>query len=254
MSPKCSVVIMLRKTASYGLFKQQFGRMLRLAEGKEYGILLDHVGNVAEHCTHGQPHDDPEWSLEPAKKKKKSTNEQGLKSRTCPKCFAFYEPKSNTPNHYVCPFCGHAENDEEINTAAKEIQVREGTLVEYDNSYITGLMNKRNEIDLPVERIKQKLYAAPDVVKHSAVKNHLKRQEAQRQLREWIGSWCSHMASINHYTIETTQAEFARLYGVDVFKAQTLGERPALELLNQIKNQLVGAVKCGFGDIVLSLN
>jgi len=235
--PNCSVVIMLRKTMSYGLFMQQFGRMLRPADGKEYGILLDHVGNVAEHCIYGAPHDSPEWSLEPPKKKKKTTStEKDSISRTCPECFGFYLPKSNAPTSFVCPYCDHAETESEINTAMREIQVREGTLVEYDNSYLNGILKEIEKTDRPVERLKQELYGAPDVVKHSAAKRHLAKQEAQRQLRGWVGSWCEHIAIQKHLDVETTQGEFARVFGVDVWKAQTLPERQALDLLDKIKN------------------
>ena len=222
---------------SYGLFMQQFGRMLRPADGKDYGILLDHVGNVAEHCIYGAPHDSPEWSLEPpSKKKKKPTDASDSPSRTCPECFGFYQPKTNTPSGYVCPYCGHAENDEEINAAMREIQVREGTLVEYDNSYMNGILKEIAKTDRPVERLKQELYGAPDVVKYSAAKNHLAKQEAQRQLRVWIGSWCENIAVQKALDVETTQGEFARVFGFDVWKAQTLPERQALELLDKIKS------------------
>lgn len=44
--PAVSGVIMMRRTVSYSLFKQQFGRMLRIAEGKQYGVLIDMVGNT----------------------------------------------------------------------------------------------------------------------------------------------------------------------------------------------------------------
>jgi superfamily II DNA or RNA helicase len=235
--PACTTVIMLRKTMSYGLFKQQFGRMLRIFEGKEYGILLDHVGNVAEHCIYGSPSTDPEWSLEPPKKKKKNTqDEKALNTRTCPKCFAFYLPKTNTPKDYICPYCNHAETEEELNKAMREIQVKEGTLVEYDDSYLNGLLRERDNVDVPVDRIRQKLTNAPDIVKHSAAKNHLKRQEAQRQLRDWIQSWCEHIAIQKQLDHETVQGEFARVFGKDVYQAQVLGERQATELLNNIKN------------------
>ena len=234
-TPACAVVIMLRKTMSYGLFKQMFGRMLRVFEGKDYGILLDHVGNVAEHCIYGAPHDDPEWSLEPPKKKRKQSDEKGFLSRTCPECFGFYQPKGSTPAHYVCPYCKHAENESEINAAQRELQIREGTLVEYDNSYLTGLLAQRDNVDLPVERVEQKMQNAPAKVRFSAVKNHLKRQDAQRQLRVWVQNWCHETATRKQLDHETTQTEFARIFGVDVFKAQVLSERLSLELLDKIK-------------------
>jgi superfamily II DNA or RNA helicase len=65
--PAVTVVIMLRPTQSYSLFKQQLGRMLRPADGKSHGILLDHVGNTQFFMTKmglRYPHDDPEWTLE----------------------------------------------------------------------------------------------------------------------------------------------------------------------------------------------
>ena len=222
---------------SYGLFYQMFGRALRVMKGKEYGILLDHVGNVAEHCIYGAPHDAPEWSLEPPKKKKKKTqDEKALNTRTCPQCFAFYLPKTNQPKDYICPYCNHAETEDELNTAMREIQVREGTLVEYDNSYVTGLLNERDKIDVPVDRVRQMHQHSPDVVKYSAAKNHLKRQEAQRLLRPWIQSWCTNIAVQKKLDHETTQGEFARVFNIDIYQAQILGERKALELLNKIKN------------------
>ena len=236
--PACTVVIMLRKTMSYGLFKQQFGRMLRVFEGKEYGILLDHVGNVAEHCIYGAPHDDPEWSLAPIKKKKKNGLDKGVNTRTCPKCYGFYVPKHATPAHYICPFCGHAENEDEINEAQRELQIREGTLVEYDNSYLTGILAERDKVDVPIERIRQQqdnMYGRPDKVKFAVAKNHLKRQEAQRALRVWVQKWCAKTGSHKQLDKETTQTEFARIFGVDVFKSQVLGERLANELVAKIK-------------------
>lgn len=65
-SPAVVAVFMLRKTESYSLFKQQFGRCLRTAEDKSYGYIFDHVGNVANMCAkYGllTPHDDPVWTL-----------------------------------------------------------------------------------------------------------------------------------------------------------------------------------------------
>ena len=237
--PACTVVIMLRKTMSYGLFKQQFGRMLRVFDGKEYGILLDHVGNVQEHCVYGSPSSDPEWSLEPPKKKKKTTqDEKALNTRTCPSCFAFYLPKTNTPKDFICPYCKHVETEEELNAAVREIQVREGTLVEYDNSYLNGLLKERDKIDVPVDNIRQQHHNwnSPDVVKFSAAKNHLKTQEAQRQLRTWIQSWCENIAVQKQLDHETVQGEFARVFGKDVYQAQVLRAREATELLDKIKS------------------
>ncbi len=59
--PKIEALIMLRKTASFGLFRQWVGRSLRIEESKEFAIIIDHVGNIQ---THGLPDKHIDWSLE----------------------------------------------------------------------------------------------------------------------------------------------------------------------------------------------
>ena len=59
--PAVTVVSMCRPTASYNVFCQQFGRMLRPAQGKAHGILIDHVGNTIRH---GLPDANRVWSLD----------------------------------------------------------------------------------------------------------------------------------------------------------------------------------------------
>ena len=44
--PAIECAILLRPTQSTGLYIQQVGRALRLAEGKKFAYILDHVGNV----------------------------------------------------------------------------------------------------------------------------------------------------------------------------------------------------------------
>ena len=53
-------VQLLRATKSYGLYSQMIGRGMRIYEGKEHCILLDHGNNWIEH---GLPNHEPKWSL-----------------------------------------------------------------------------------------------------------------------------------------------------------------------------------------------
>lgn len=59
--PDIECLIMLRKTASIGAYRQWIGRALRTADGKERAIIIDHVGNVRRF---GFPDRHLEWSLE----------------------------------------------------------------------------------------------------------------------------------------------------------------------------------------------
>jgi DNA repair protein RadD len=59
--PAIECVSMGRLTDSYALYAQQFGRALRLLDGKTQATILDHVGNWERH---GLPDRDRDWSLD----------------------------------------------------------------------------------------------------------------------------------------------------------------------------------------------
>ncbi len=96
--PACEACIMLRPTQSTALYIQQSMRCMRPGPGKT-AIILDHVGNCAQH---GFPDDDRDWSLD-AKKHKPRAKAPLI----CPTCYAAYDPPP-----YQCPSCGYAAHDE----------------------------------------------------------------------------------------------------------------------------------------------
>jgi len=115
--PAIECAILLRPTASLGLYLQQVGRALRTFPGKEEAIILDHAGNAGRH---GLPDDDREWKPEPdvpgkAKKKKPVTS-----VRTCGECFA-----ASRPGSLNCPYCGFA-----FPVEARVVPVKGGDLEE----------------------------------------------------------------------------------------------------------------------------
>jgi superfamily II DNA or RNA helicase len=59
--PTVAAVILLRPTASLVLYRQQIGRGMRPAPGKDALIVLDHVGNIS---AHGHPETEPVWTLD----------------------------------------------------------------------------------------------------------------------------------------------------------------------------------------------
>jgi len=232
--PAVSAVIMLRKTESYSLFKQQFGRCLRPYEGKIYGILLDHVGNVKRHCVHGNsPHDDPEWTLDALI----NSNDDGERSNTriCPECFFAYEPTVRF--RYVCPDCAHEETNEEINQAEQDFQHEEGELVELEVDFVNKLMLEKNKVDLDPDIFRNRMVNAPAMIRNSATNNHIKRQNAQTLLRHEIQNWCVNTAG-QQWDKKTVHGMFHIEFGINIYKAQVLSERLALELMNKIRENL----------------
>ena len=235
--PAVECVIMLRKTESYSLFKQQFGRALRVLAGKEYGILIDHVGNVDYMMhTYGltSPHDDPVWTLDDARKMQKGAGEP-IPSRRCYECNAKYVPK--TASDKECPYCEHEETEAESLDTLKKLQAKEGNLVEMSIDFIDGIMTKKREVDMSEEEFKNRpaIQNLPQVAKNSVIANHRKRGNAQIVLRDLIKRWLEHEWMYGEHDIESAQRQFEIVFKVNYLKAQVLSEREALELTTKIQ-------------------
>jgi hypothetical protein len=97
--PGIEVGISLRPTQSQGLWRQQVGRCLRVSEGKDKAIILDHAGNSIRLGVPGLT-PEPEWSLAGTDKATKSDRTVGV--RVCHKCFS--AGRSGTPS---CAACGY---------------------------------------------------------------------------------------------------------------------------------------------------
>jgi superfamily II DNA or RNA helicase len=95
--PDAEAAILLRPTASLGLYLQQVGRVLRPAPGKAHAVILDHVGNVHRH---GFPDDPRDWSLDDRLKRSRTAGAAAPTVRTCQVCFAAFPPQP------ACPCCG----------------------------------------------------------------------------------------------------------------------------------------------------
>ena len=116
--PAIGCAILLRPTQSLGLYIQQVGRALRLSDGKDKAIILDHVGNV---LNHGFPDEDRNWSLEGKKRTKKTIKEdlKDIRIRQCEQCYIVHEPAD------ICPNCGFV-----YKTKYRTPQEIEGELIE----------------------------------------------------------------------------------------------------------------------------
>jgi superfamily II DNA or RNA helicase len=113
--PVVTAAILLRYTASTGLYLQQCGRVLRPHPGKTNAIILDHVGNCLRH---GMPDDKREWTLSGYVKPKRN-GEKTAPVRVCQKCYAVF-----SIGRLTCPQCGFA-----VTTKPKKIEQQDGELV-----------------------------------------------------------------------------------------------------------------------------
>ena len=136
--PGATVAILLRPTASLGLFLQQCGRVLRTAPGKTNAIILDHVGNVGRSVNgvfyenHGRPHKYRYWSLEEGVKKKANSKTPIILDRRCDSCGFIVDAAP------VCSECGA-----ELKKSARELEIEEGELKRLEEDAI--VVQKKEE-------------------------------------------------------------------------------------------------------------
>lgn len=250
--PAIEVVSMVRKTESWPLFVQQFGRALRLmipadlsalwgtftdeqrrahiaASGKPVALIIDHVGNVIRHGLPDAPRRD---SLD-RRERRSSGPSDAIPLRACPNenadgmgtpCASVY-PRSLK----ACPYCGFYPEPPE--RSAPEFV--DGDLHELTPEALAALRGKVAQID-GAPRIPQHLDA---MAARGLMNRHHERQQAQHALREQIALWAGWQ---RHQGRDDSQSYriFYHTFGRDVMSAQALGRPEAEALAAKIKTVL----------------
>ena len=213
---------MARPTASYSLFVQQFGRALRIMDGKIVALIIDHVGNVIRH---GLPDAPRVWTLDRREKRSRGEPDDTIPVKSCPQCTGVYERIRSS-----CPYCGY--KPEPVSRSGPEFV--DGDLFEMDAETLAKMRGEVDKIDgsptLP--------YGASGVVQASVRKNHNRRKEMQGALRESMNWWSGYQESLGR-DLSDSYRRFFFAFKIDVLSAQSLGRAEALELANKI-NQHIG--------------
>lgn len=228
--PAIEVVSMARATASFNLFCQQFGRALRILDGKQIAIIIDHVGNVMRH---GLPDAPQVWSLD-RRGKKDSGATDTIPMKVCHECTSAYEGF-----HKACPFCGYAA----LPAGRSRPEQVDGDLTELDQTILMAMRGEIARIDAPAGDVHRKMSkaGANDLAVAGAVKNHRARQQAQAALREAIAWWAGYQRAMGRADSESYR-RFYFAFGVDVMTAQALG-RPEAEALTENINRKIGELQ-----------
>ena len=217
--PAVEVVIMARPTASLGVYLQQFGRALRPMEGKQFGLIIDHVSNWKRH---GFPDKDHIWTLNRRDKRgKREADPEDIPLTACRACSRPYERF-----HAKCPYCGH----EPVPVAtSRNIEQVDGDLILMDRAMIMK-MQQDAVLESPMA-MGQRLFNAglPENYAKGHVNKHIEKHNAQQRLLAAINQW----AGIQRHMGRADQESYRRFYitaGIDVITATTLG-RPEMEKL-----------------------
>lgn len=221
--PAIEVVSMARPTQSYSLYCQQFGRALRILDGKTHAIIIDHVGNVARH---GLPDAYREWTLDRRDRRARSAPTDVIPVRSCvnPECVSVYERVL-----VACPYCGTVPP---VASRSSPEQV-DGDLAELDPAVLALLRGERDRIDRPVA-FPQGL---PLGARGNLMRTHEERQTAQKSLRSTMALWGGWNHSLGRSEAEGHR-RFFYAFGIDVMTAQTLNSEKAAALEVLIRNDL----------------
>lgn len=220
--PAVEVVSMGRPTQSYGLYVQQFGRALRIADGKTHGLIIDHVGNVVRH---NLPDIERSWDLNDAERSRRARKaDDDFPLTVCDGCMAPYEAF-----RVRCPHCGLRR--EPAPGASRPEQVA-GDLVELSPEALAAMRAAIARVDRPEAAIP---HGASPIVARAITKRHGERQAAQRDLRMMIAGWAG-IERARGLEDQEIYRKFWLAFGTDVATAQTLGATEAATLAERIRN------------------
>ena len=225
--PAIEVVSMARPTQSYGLYVQQFGRALRPLPGKEWALIIDHVGNVMRH---GLPDRDRVWSLDDGGRAKAAAAEDDIPLRTCPSCTRPYERFLT-----ACPYCGYEIVPED---RSGPIYV-DGDLTELSPEVLAEMRNAVASADESADSVRWRMEraGAPAPAYLGAARRISERHEAVAALRESIAWWAGYQNHRGRSDRESYRI-FYHLFGTDVLTAQTLSRGDTLALAEKINYHL----------------
>lgn len=247
--PAIEVVSFVRKTASWQLMCQQFGRALRVmvepaywahwgtysdaerlaiiaASAKPKAIILDHVGNIVWHAKfRGLPDSRQSYSL--ARGERNTRKSDAMPLRTCLDCKKVYEAFL-----LLCPYCGCVPVVSDRSTPEQV----EGDLVLLDPEVAKAM---RGEIDRVMGEPHPPARVEPYVAQAIA-RRHNERYRGQLSLRHAMMVWGGWQKHLGLQDREAQKLFFIR-FGTDVMSAQTLGVTEAMALETRIYADLHNA-------------
>lgn len=222
--PAIEVVSFARPTQSYGLYVQCFGRAVRLMEGKDRAIIIDHVGNVQRH---GLPDAPRVWSLDRRERRTGSNAPNDtIPIAVCLECTSAYEAF-----HKACPYCG-AVRQPSGRSAPKQV---DGVLEELDPDVLAAL---RGEV--AARDVAQPAFH-PDPRIHGANRGRIHaRKESQEALRRAMKTWGGYQTHLGRDNDEA-QRRFYFRYNIDTMSAWLLDREEADRLREWIEADLAAA-------------
>jgi len=237
-----------RRTESFALYAQQFGRPVRLeldaahlsrlddytpeqrraliaASGKPFAQINDHVGNIMRH--RGPPDMPQVWSLDRREGRGGNGASDAIPVTRClgPLCGMDYERWRR-----ACPYCGKVR---ELAERATPAQV-DGVMIDLDAEALAALRGEMRRVDMEMPHLPAGLSAG---INGEIIRKHLERRQAIEKMRGAMNLWAGWKNSLGHSDPEAYSLFYYK-FKVDAATAQTLGAREAGELHTRIIDHL----------------
>lgn len=206
--PACEVVIMARPTASIGKYRQMVGRALRVAPGKLFGLIIDHVSNVVRH---GLPDRVIPWTLARRDKRgKQDIDPDEIPLTVCKHCTKPFERFLT-----ACPHCGLAPPLPE--PGSRTIAKVDGDLVLLDKATLDR-MRAATVIESVADLAARVGHVAGNFAARGASNRHIEKIAAQKDLEDAIAQWAA-IERLKGFVDREIHKKFYLCAGVDVLTA-----------------------------------
>lgn len=226
--PGIECVIMARPTKSHGKYRQMIGRGLRVAKGKPYMILIDHVGNVQHH---GLPCNTRRWTLDRISKRAQKLN--FLRICSSPMCNAPYDRAMTE-----CPWCGTEALVASRNSEGggkPSLQQVDGDLQLVDPEFIRQLI-KQSQLEDPAKVAQRVSNAVNPAAGIAAMKNQQARIITQKNLVEAVAAWAGHMKHVYKYTDRQIHKKFYLYHHETITEALGKPKADMERTIEQLRN------------------
>lgn len=237
--PAIEVVSMARPTQSYGLYVQQFGRALRLLDGKKKALIIDHVGNVLGPRGHGLPDKPRMWTLDRRDKRATGPGDDAIPLRRCSniECFKAYERYLT-----ICPHCGTPIPEP---MGRGEPEFVDGDLYMLDEATLIRLRGIVDDTDRPVNEMAQEYHdelqrkhcPSAHIMRNVRIQSdkHRDRQDAQLLMRTSFAQWAGYQRATGLNDSEIYR-KFYLIFNVDYMTAMTYHADQALDISTRLMN------------------
>lgn len=226
--PGIECVIHARPTMSKSKYRQMNGRGLRPAKDKPHLIIIDHVGNVAEH---GLPCDAQKWTLDRIVKRRDKTNFIRICSNV--ECNAPYDRTLSE-----CPWCG-TEALKGINGGGSgRVPPRQvdGDLYLIDPETIRE-MEAKTKLDDPEVVGERVSFAAGTPAGIRAMRNQARRIETQKDLANMVAKWAGYFRH-HGYSDRQIHKKFYLQYDATISEKLAEPRAEMLEMIEKLEGDL----------------